>query len=1621
NDLLYTAKSGTITQYTNEGNSIQSVDVGVGSINSLSFSGSTMYFTSNEDTYVYATFVGDTVEGAAGSRSSKGIAYHYTTASSEAALYVLVDGSPKDYILKVDASDGSLITNFSSDGWAPAPSANTEGIEFFSDALWVIANESSGCCDNQRKLYKINKTSGKVTKTYDISNQVNNDIGDITNDGTNLIVYAKSMNDVFTVSTTGGDEGKTWPGGNLNGAKAIAYHPVQQAFYGISGTSMNKFDSSWNDTGASYTLELDPNATSTTAVASVQGATFVDKAPYNDFWFVANGRVFHSYVSQSVTTEPIGLAWSSADAPGLGSAESLWVLVNAEPFDKILRVDTSDGELNTNFDDDGVADAPSGNTEGITFVTEGTDNYLYVVANEGSDQWNRTKYLYKLSAVDASVQAGYPKDLNNVVWDDLGGITYDGEDLVISAKSNSNLWKISTSGDKRVEGWPCCTSGFTQGVKALAYHTGRGVLYGANGTSLLGISSDIQSYESEASLKLDGVNMSGNVHGMTFAGDVLYIARTQSVSSVDTGYITATAFAESMTTKPQGLALSPSTASYQGTSVGSALWVVVDGTPKDRLIKLTLSNSAWSADTDFGSDTTKNGSAELPDSNVTGVTYLGDDGLYVIGGSDTQNPKMYQLSPVNGSVLNTYSLCSSNMMGGPAMGGGGGMDMCNRPAGGLANNGDDRLIVFGSTENTYFFYDTSGQLQDNNPMGHGGADAVDFIQSDSTYWTADDDSIQMWLNPGGDVYNIWQAETYDMGNPNGALENIQGFVVCPKAATGASYPCTTKDMFIGWNDGTDGYISQAVPPSPITNTPRDVAYNADDDVLYILVDGKGADVVVAVDPTTGLVKENSDGEEIFFTLANENANGVAYLNSKVYVSEEEDCGGPGAGCFGPPGTLITVLESDTLAKDTTFNLNTSNGSPGGMDSDGTNLVATAQYGGSRVDYFSPSSGFPTKEVYLWHPTNQGWHEENFSDVAYSTSTPTYFLSKSGMIYRATEDGDIMEEWSITAPDSSVLNTITGLDFVGSSLYIADATTAKIYKALIPLPTITITNTPRAMASASSTLWVAVDAEPVDKILKLAVSTSSATTIASFDSPGTETDGLAIHDGTLWVITNDKISIETPGGGLMQATLPMMYQVDPDTGSEITHGPLMFQNSQMGMGPGQPDVFKDTVGGLASDGQYLYSGTHAQTGKGTPGTLYRIDPSNQMCMNMFGEQVCGPEIRTITQFEGQHTYLDSIQSVEVAPSASYADDRRLIISGSSDTGMEADRISRLDITAAALAQDSVVHSQYSLLDDEGQAGTLDIRGMAVVGTILFMADATNGEIIGTALPENTGVEMTIVGSYTSSLSAVTGSGTHSDTASYSVGRNTNVAVQLTSPSNDFVATTTSATIAGRVSDPAITTVSVGIQLPFTEFLNDEVLLDGTSAALWSVSNQHGSGASQWYLAPGGSGSGCPECGAAGWRFGKQAGYSATGEKTFADGNSRVAGSLTSAEVYPISQGSTLEFTTAWNTEFFPETDIKLVQIAEITQDLAGNDQVGSWQTIGQIVNFVDPFWMPEPEARHDDFQWLIVDPLPFKPNVQTLVEIPLDGLAGKRIKVRFKFDTMDEWANEGRGWFVDDIK
>jgi len=136
---------------------------------------------------------------------------------------------------------------------------------------------------------------------------------------------------------------------------------------------------------------------------------------------------------------------------------------------------------------------------------------------------------------------------------------------------------------------------------------------------------------------------------------------------------------------------------------------------------------------------------------------------------------------------------------------------------------------------------------------------------------------------------------------------------------------------------------------------------------------------------------------------------------------------------------------------------------------------------------------------------------------------------------------------------------------------------------------------------------------------------------------------------------------------------------------------------------------------------------------------------------------------------------------------------------------------------------------------------------------------------------------------------------------------------------------------------------------------------------------------------------------------------------------------------------LEFETWYGTDSFPEDDVKLVEISVVTKDSSDNDVIGDWTALTQIVgsgftSFVESsnfvvwdydadealyskavsFEATEIDAYRTDFTR--DNPGPGFSDVG----LSLANYVGERVLIRFRFDTMNGWGNDGEGWFISDI-
>ena len=546
-----------------------------------------------------------------------------------------------------------------------------------------------------------------------------------------------------------------------------------------------------------------------------------------------------------------------------------------------------------------------------------------------------------------------------------------------------------------------------------------------------------------------------------------------------------------------------------------------------------------------------------------------------------------------------------------------------------------------------------------------------------------------------------------------------------------------------------------------------------------------------------------------------------------------------------------------------------------------------------------------------------------------------------------------------------------------------------------------------MATDGTDLYLAVDAEPKDKILKL---DPQGNLVAGFgvngaaDAPGTEVGGLAFQNGFLYVATNDERTVPDPfGQGFFIERFPALHKIDPNTGEELARRRIDVNDAFAG-------VFKllDSIGSLASDGQFLYAGVKGT--EGIQGAWFKIDPQ-------FPPGAQNPPAERIDEFAGRLRFMPGFEAFEIIVSPEFPEDRQLVAAGQVDFGTPGTPdlrgvVSRFDREAG------VMFDQFELTD---------ITGMAYIGARLFMADDDTDTILGTAFLENSPVEVTLATSgplgdddFAANFSVMVDSTTlDADPALFRFGRRGTVEVAITSHVEGQVLTDPVTTIEGLVADSSVTSVEVGIELPFTRFIDDSV--DAASVDIWDVNSGTG-GAAIWHIACS-DGSLAPDFGfpnnprtssaPCSWRYAIPDGASGdfdTGERT--------QGTLTTADPVTASQGSGLSFFTAFATELAPDTDVKSVKLAQVTQDAQGNDQDGEFRPILQIVG-PGGGQAAQPLDALPGFRFAELEPLFINPNLAR-IDIDLSSFAGQRLKIRFEFDSVNRFANDGEGFYIDDI-
>ena len=501
----------------------------------------------------------------------------------------------------------------------------------------------------------------------------------------------------------------------------------------------------------------------------------------------------------------------------------------------------------------------------------------------------------------------------------------------------------------------------------------------------------------------------------------------------------------------------------------------------------------------------------------------------------------------------------------------------------------------------------------------------------------------------------------------------------------------------------------------------------------------------------------------------------------------------------------------------------------------------------------------------------------FDTMAYHGTREDFLGADGNEVFEINKDGRFLQSFITT------LGQLKGAVVIGDNLYLADGQSRSIQAATIPSAPSTVGTSPKGMATDGTNLYLVVDGSPKDRILVLVAATGQV--INSYDAPGDNVDGLAWHNGDVYAVTNEF----HPFDGNRP---PVIHKLASATGAVL-------------------DVFKiqapwggivwDPIAGLASDGTYLYASRRDDP------QWFRVDSASPGL----------PAAEFWAQGDFMWTYYVGSLEIAAAPGIPVT----LLSSGWSDAGQV---ITRYELDSG------VVTDQFNI-------GNRSIEGMAYIGPVLYLADAGSDTILTATLPDNI-PELTTVGGYETALTVVADqvTGVSDPAAVFSLVRNAYMQTEITAPLDNFATTTAVIPIQGLISDPSVDSVTVGVVLPFTSLLEDDVS-QGASPALWAADGLWHVDCSAFWPEPINSSEPCA------WRYGQvnQPGY---GQGVISQG------SLTTKDPITVGPKTRLRFNTWYATEPPPDVDLKLVEVAVVSTDADGNDVVGEYEAIIQIVGF-----------------------------------------------------------------------
>ena len=668
----------------------------------------------------------------------------------------------------------------------------------------------------------------------------------------------------------------------------------------------------------------------------------------------------------------------------------------------------------------------------------------------------------------------------------------------------------------------------------------------------------------------------------------------------------------SITTSPRGLA-------YDSTNSHFYLLVNGDG-GNDRIIVTDTSGTQVGSSIDTG------------ESTVEGITFE-DGNIWAVFGGSNDDAKMKAYDIANTSWGSNVTLSVSNNQ---------------RDYRGIAYNGEYFFTMQGDQGNFDVLEDngdsdTSGRCDSWQCSNVGsGIEAAAYHSTKGHYYVAKNDAVVALttLNGNNTEEGVVYTDLDSATSLGGSGLKARGMVIIGSV--------------IYFADDRNDAILKASLPTGETTSPT--ALTNDGTYLWAVTDGTaGADTLLKLNASTG-------AKEAAFTLDKDNVTGITYFDNALWILTSPSNG----------GCKLQKLDSadgSNVGSEVGIGDNNWCDGFGGLSNDGDDFFVM---GSTNSQYKSfDDNGNEQSNKNIQNMSNGG------KAVAIN-STGQNWIGKDSKIDAFTpgqwdmEQIAGMEQNNLTVTGNEDLD-VTGMTWMGSTLYIADDETDYIYKTSAPAGS----NALLGMATDGTDLYLLVNNTPNDSIIKVDVDGNKDTnwgTSGVLDTNKSSANAVAVFNNQLWVA-------ELEQGNMGSSWKFQGYNVSNGSAGDD------FEYNQVPMG-------QSVVKGLASDGDSLIVGHTQMQGGGQGGLILFDDNGNDTGNNISLNDEYNSGVNSIAALAYRS------QSPEI--------------------------LSALNDEITTYGSDGSYSNMF-------QTSVNEITGLAAIGHVVYVGDADSNKVLKAAVP------------------------------------------------------------------------------------------------------------------------------------------------------------------------------------------------------------------------------------------------------------------------------------------------